>query len=351
MSLRCMATAVFLLLMSSLVSACQGSKTEKETVKPAFYHWKTVFDPDSTQWAYLDTLQARNLYVKFFDIDRGDSFPVPQATIVWRDDAPANVSIIPCVFITNRTFYGLEAKQVSALAEKVGQKITTLWQQTGRETLPQEVQIDCDWTEGTREAYFSFLRSLARYVPSETRLSATIRLHQAKFPDRTGVPPVDRGMLMFYNIGEVSEPGESNSILNLPAARKYLTDYTAYPLPLDLALPLFHWGVLFREGRMIRLINQLEASDLTDTTRFRLLDTNLYEVKKSTYLNGQYLYQSDQLRLEGVELESLRAISQLIHQNFASSNYKLAFYHLDSETIKKIPHDSLKTIIRVFSSH
>lgn len=49
---------------------------------------------------------------------------------------------------------------------------------------------------------------------------------------------------MCYNTGDIDSPGESNSILDLEDAKKYLQGkHRAYPLPLDVALPVFpgHW--------------------------------------------------------------------------------------------------------------
>jgi len=111
-------------------------------------------------------------------------------------------------------------------------------------------------------------------------------------------------MLMYYNMGEVRAWEESNSILNLEAAEPYLNG-KAYPLPLDLALPLFRWGVVFREGKMIRLINNLSAEALADRTRFFPMTPDRYEVQKGTFLQGHYLYQGDFIRLEAVQPAAL----------------------------------------------
>ena len=45
-------------------------------------------------------------------------------------------------------------------------------------------------------------------------MSATIRLHQVKYRADTGVPPVDRGMLMAYNLLPPDQAGERSSILD-----------------------------------------------------------------------------------------------------------------------------------------
>lgn len=43
----------------------------------------------------------------------------------------------------------------------------------------KEIQIDCDWTASTQEAYFEFLHYLKEKAKDkQIQLSATIRLHQ-----------------------------------------------------------------------------------------------------------------------------------------------------------------------------
>ncbi len=73
------------------------------------------------------------------------------------------------------------------------------------------LQIDCDWTTKTAPKYFYFLQQIREKLDAHedggtfaslAMLSATIRLHQVKYPEKSGMPPVDKGVLMFYNMGE-----------------------------------------------------------------------------------------------------------------------------------------------------
>ena len=79
-------------------------------------------------------------------------------------------------------------------------------------------------------------------------LSATIRLHQVKYYKQAGIPPVDRGMLMFYNMGKLNALTAENSIYNSNDAAGYIETVDDYPLKLDLALPAFSWAVHFRNS-------------------------------------------------------------------------------------------------------
>ena len=219
-----------------------------------------------------------------------------------------------------------------------------------------EIQIDCDWSGTTKEKYFKLLSFLRKKIASKKiKLSSTIRLHQIKFFKKTGVPPVDRGMLMFYNVGEVADISTQNSILDLEIAKQYLENFDNYPLQLDLALPIFSWGVLFRDGKMIKLISGLREAELSDSTRFvnssasRILNFgSTFEVKKSTYLDGRYLYEGDQIRLESVRLEVLEETAQLLKEHLFNEDLTISFYHLDTTTIKHFQYEKLQDICHFF---
>ena len=140
---------------------------------------------------------------------------------------------------------------------------------------------------------------------------------------------------MFYNMGDLGDWQETNSILNLEKAATYLPEGLTYPLHLDLALPLFRWAVLFRNGQMIKLINEPEEALLNVTDKYRALTSNRYEVIQSTYLDGYYLYEEDQLRIESISMEQLQAAVQLIQSRFPQAAESLIWYHLDSVVLER----------------
>jgi hypothetical protein len=181
-------------------------------------------------------------------------------------------------------------------------------------------------------------------MPEIARYSATIRLHQVKYFTNTGVPPVDEGVLMFYNMGDIAASKEKNSILNLQKAKTYLENFDVYPLKLDVALPLFSWAVQFREGRVVRLINDLTAADLNVDENFKRIAENRYLVVKSCYLKGIYVYQNDQLRLEGIEEKDLEQSMKLLKKAFGSKRFNLIYYHLDDYVLNRFNADLLKKI-------
>ena len=324
----------FLLFVAPFLSCGDGPAPER-----AVYHWESVYDlgPEETGW--LDRNGIGRIYLRLFDIDRDESLqaPVPVGNLQVADTSTdIGLEVVPCFFITNRTFENISETQTDSLAARILRKAgIKLHEQLGN-PLVREWQFDCDWTEGTREAYFRFLRLMGQALKKEgIQLSATIRLHQVKYFGKTGVPPVDRGMLMFYNMGDVEDPETRNSILDMAAARQYYSNFGDYPLPLDLALPAFRWGVVFREGKMVRLINGLAPEDLGDGSRFAFRDATHVEVVKSTYLDGYYLYGGDEIRLEWASGGQLREAAGDLVKIMAKGRRWVCFFQLAPEMIKQ----------------
>ena len=332
-----------LLLLALILASCKNET--KRQVRPAFYHWQTHLSLHQSEVSYLDTLNVQTIYAKFFDLDwdEGLNAPVPLAQISIDSTLPGNINLIPTIFITNRTFQQLKKEDIPALAQRVYDKILQLAEQ--RSNAISEIQIDCDWTAGTREAYFEFLKYLSE---KPSRLSATIRLHQIKYFKKTGIPPVDRGMLMFYNVGQLEDWQAQNAILTIEEALPYLDQLSNYPLTLDLALPIFSWGVLFRRGQMIKLINNLRSIHLADTSRFLKIEPNRFRVIKSTYLDGRYLYKDDLIRVEDISMSTLQECVNILRDELKNPALTVAFYHLDTAIIKHYPHAGLEAIYQGF---
>ncbi len=327
--------------------ACQADRHRQ--VDLAFYHWQTEFELDSIEREWLGRLEIRQLYVKYFDIDwdPGLGMPAPLATVEWSEPPPPNLQITPAVFITNRCLQQLPADSLPQLASRIRQRIERLHASV-RSGPPEFVQMDCDWSGSTKEKYFQLLKHLRSELPKETRLSATIRLHQVRHPKTTGLPPVARGMLMYYNMGEVDQWESSNSILDTALAAPYLQGLKNYPLPLDIALPVFGWGVVFRDNDLFRIINNLDSSQLVDNSRFRKTDSGRYEVLKSTYLQGYYLYKGDKIRLERAEASQVISAAKTLSGYFVDGDFTLSWYHLDAEQLKHLQYEDLEKAMEAF---
>ena len=335
-------SAVKIVLLFLFLSSCTSSKKE---ITPAFYHWQTNFSLTQSEKDYLQDFSIKKLYVKFFDVDWNGRLqePLPVAEVILDTTDLENIEIIPTIFITNRSLKNYPLEKMELLGKNILEKIFSIKKDV------REIQIDCDWSETTEEKYFRLLRFFRKKIKEEKiQLSATIRLHQIKYFKRTGVPPVDRGMLMFYNVDDVKDYKTKNSILDLEVAKQYFFNFENYPLELDVALPIFSWGVLYRGGGMVKLINNLRAEDMVDDSFFLQTDETHFEVIKSTYLHGRYLYEGDIIRFETVPLETLEMSAELLKSKIENPNVTISFYHLDTTTIKHYPYGNLEEVIDAF---
>jgi hypothetical protein len=242
-------------LLLALASCKAAASSDGPPAGRAFYYWRTTFALSSAERAALSEARVSTLYVRVFDLGWSaiESRAEPLGALTATEPAPAGVEVVPVVYVKNEVFQQLARDRIGELAR-------TTWAAVRERTTilgaPHQLQLDCDWTPSTRDAYFEFLRQLRQVagVP----LSATIRLHQIKFREKTGVPPVERGMLMFYNMGTFNAALGQRAIFDAPIAAQYLERLPSYPLPLDLALPVYSWTVQLRDDRVVAL---LQATD------------------------------------------------------------------------------------------
>ena len=319
-----------------------NEKKEYRKIEPAFYYWKSSFQLSDFEKRKLDSLKVHVLYIKFFDVDWDEATRqnIPKALIRFQDSGYQSYKIIPTVFITNECFKNIAANQVPALAEKTKQLIAQLIANNSIKNV-SEIQIDCDWTATTKEKYFSFLTEFKKNNPS-TLLSATIRLHQIKFITKSGVPPVDKGLLMCYNMGNLKNPATRNSIIEAEELKKYTGNLGSYSLPLDVALPLFDWKVLFRANEYRGLIQHLPDSVFTGNLFKKTF--NNYEVLKDSLLQGYELKKGDILRNEESQYKEIIAVADQLNKKLKNTPQRVSLYHLDSITLSKFSIHELESI-------
>ncbi len=314
----------------ALLLSCQQKNCG---VEPAIYYWKSQFNPGAFEKRRLDSLQVQTIYIKFFDLawNGATNQASPVAKLFTRDTAYLrSKKIIPTVFITNEVFYKLDSAGVKLLAKNAGsllQKYVSLY---SLKEVP-ELQMDCDWTQSTRDKYFYFLNEI-KLQSIAPMLSATIRLHQVKYTTSSGIPPVDRGLLMCYNMGNLQKEQTGNSIIDPEEFGQYQASIDTYPIPLDIGLPLFDWYVLFRDHQYAGLFTSLSA-DLLGT--FQKENDKVYKVVSDTVISDRVLKAGDILKYENSPVESVNKILFRLNKKLTAKNLRVALYHCDSTILSK----------------
>jgi hypothetical protein len=325
------------------VLATLACKTHDEhSIHRGFYYWKSRFALDHTESSALQKLRTEKLYIKFFDVgwDEVTMQPAPIAKIQFSQKPPSDVSVMPVVFITNETLQQCNADQLTQLALKIPQLLSS---QLSNNELgdPKEIQIDCDWTATTKDKYFLLLQLLKKTdLFKDKTLSVTIRLHQVKYRNETGVPPADRGLLMCYNMGNLTKPQTKNSIIETSVLEQYIGNAKAYPLPLDMALPLFDWWVWFRENEYMGLV-YAETLQPTDSKKWR--------APKDTSFNGYNFKAGDWLRYEGSDAAEIDKAIGLLKAQRNCQEQNIILYHLDAKNLAHYDPDALERFYTGFA--
>lgn len=265
-------------IISILLSSCSGNNRH-DSIRAAYY-WSTILDIDSLKTAFINEHAITRLYIRYFDVVPGDDGePVPNATLQFRNLPDSSMEIIPTVFIINECM----KTKTDGLAEKILGRILQMNETNGVKNV-KGIQIDCDWTLGTRKQFFAFMedmRQLARKKKLE--LSATIRLHQLSQTP----PPCDRGILMMYNTGDVTDFNCRKPILDMADAGPYMRHLAGYALPLSPAYPLFRWEVIFRNGRFVGIQHYEDEYPVLPTDSIRTCQPEMGDIMKAKKAIGE----------------------------------------------------------------
>ena len=321
------------MLLVTLLVAC-SAKTEK--INTAFYFWRTSFSLTETEQQYLKDLEVKKLYIRYFDVGLQNNEPIPVAPVVFNEK-PTGYNVVPVVYIKNEVF--LQNGDTDSLAVKVYNYIQQI--NKSADVTVNEIQFDCDWSLKSKQNYFQFIDQFKKLHPN---ISATIRLHQIKYPEKTGIPSVNTGVLMYYNMGIINS-GDDNSIYNQKTAKNYINSLQNYQLPLNIALPIFSWGVHVRNNQVTNLIGGLRVNDLTGD-QFKKISENRFKVIKDVVFKGRYLAKDDEIKMEAVSANQLKEMMHDIKQNSKHKPNEIIFYDLNENNLKAYEKEDFKTVSR-----
>ncbi|MFN8259125.1 MAG: hypothetical protein U0W24_25775 [Bacteroidales bacterium] len=328
-------------LISLWLTNCQKEETE---TKLSFYYWKTRFSVSKFEMEFLKSNQVKKLYVRYFDIDLNDTgFAVPVGPISFEKDYE-HFTIVPVVYIKNRVFTSNKTS-IKSLSDKTIEFINQI--NRFHKLQCTELQFDCDWTKESSQKYFQFLEM----VKKETNLtiSATIRLHQIKYYKTTGVPPVDYGVLMYYNMGKISADS-SNSIYQRETADKYIRYLSSYPLRLNVALPIFGWGIHIRHQQVEGLINKMNFNAFIGDTNFILKNQARLIAKRNYIKFGYYFMKGDEIKMERISHNDIIEMSEDLNKNLRKKPGEIIIYDLDSINLNQFKNEgkNFKKILDYF---
>ena len=376
-----MKNILILVLLVVVIASCSDDCNRNRS----FCYWKTNVSFTASETEMMKQLETGHFYVRFFDVDwniyEKEAFPV--ATV--NEDFKVildQCEVTPAVFITNTVLQNATPVQLDTLAGRISRRILTkiegvvqnyadsrkytltynekldwqhqqyLWDSIKPILLRKaadrfrDILIDCDWSVSTREKYFHLLNKLKeRLTPYE--ITSTIRLWQYKYRKSAGIPPVKRGLLMCYSLENPKDPGVENSIVSKDALQKYL-DVPPYPCALDIALPIFSWGILFRNNQFERILRTTVPAEMErDTVLYKRVDANRFVVRSDHVAENIYLRCGDEIRVEQLSTRDLTEISGLLKDQLRlSRDQRVSLFSWDTNYLRHYGIQNLQGLFR-----
>ncbi len=339
---------VLLGMLAVFLFSCQNEHKIKQ-VERAFYYWKSnQYEMSPRMDSIRKSLGVNKLYVKFFEVDYSDAlgyFPVAKTELYFYNGQDS-ITLVPTVFIKNAAFMKASKGSIDTLADNVNFLINKYAKERFEHAKkPTEFQMDCDWTMKTKENYFYFLKKLKEI--SKKEISCTLRLYPYKYPEKMGVPPVDRAMLMCYNLINPLESETKNSILDLDELESYINSTKKYPKHLDVALPIYSWMQVYQNERFSDVI-YTNAKAIKHVLK---QDKPLwYTVTKDTVVNNLYLRIGDKIKLEEINSDKLEKTIKLLRKHISfDDTTTISLFHLDEDQTKNYFHEEIDRFYTDFS--
>lgn len=341
---------VFFSLLSVCFFSCKNENKVKN-VERAFYYWKSDNSLNLETENKLNSNNINKVYVKFFEVDYSEAmgnFPYDKmkdyGNLFEANDA---LLIVPAVFVKNEIFKFNSEKDLDKLADNIVFLINKRFgERFKRNNTFNEIQIDCDWTLSTKEKYFYLLKKIKEI--SRKQLSCTLRLYPYKYKEKMGIPPVDKAMLMCYNLVKPLTNSSKNSILDITELKSYLNEKRSYPIHLDVALPVFSWAQLYQNNQFQKLV----ATSKVELKSFaKNVKPMWYEVTKDTSMGWRNYYRiADQIKYEDVSAKTIQEAIAIIQKNVAlDATTTIALFDLDDYTFMNYSDEEISSFYNNFT--
>lgn len=321
-------------------------KKRQHHITSGIYYWKTIYAPGAYELNKLKQLHCQSMYLRLYDVDwdAASHAAIPVAPIRLPQHLDTVFKYIPVVFIKQEVLLHVQDSSIGPFAQHIAAMTRGMCTAAG--IVPAEVQIDCDWTGSTRDIYFELLQQLHRQAWFKGKLlSATIRLHQVKYKKSMGIPPVDKGLLMCYNMGDIKNYEAENSIIDPEIAKEYLDYLATYPLRLDVALPLFDWCLLFRDKQLRGILRDIPAAAVKANALVKKEGANKYSCLRDTVWAGYKLKAGDVLRPEDATTGVINEVAAYTAKKIKQDSLNVVFFHCDSLTLSKYSVHELEKVL------
>lgn len=334
-----------LLYLFTLILIAVSCSEPAVKIERGIYFWEndTPFLTKENSLA-LDSLKIEKLYVKIYEVDRvdGKNVPIAKSSLKLTTKDLKNRELIPCIYMLNKVFVESSKEELDALANNVVRLTLAFLDEKLSEdvSIPfPEIQIDCDWSEKSQGNYFYFLRKMKKLT--DKKISCTLRLYPYKFHEKMGVPPCDRATLMCYNLLNPIKNPRKNSILDIDEMSKYLDTKFEYPLPLDVALPVYSWMQCYDRDQFRGVVHGPIENYSSLMTHHKGL---WYTMQVDTVVSDLYMRKGDRIKLERVSQTDLSKAVDLIKKSRVLKNDAvISYFHLSSQELSFYSYEKLNS--------
>lgn len=329
------------------------SCSHKTEVTRGFYAWQSHYDVDDvTNQKLFQSFAGERLYLKMFEVtydEKAGAIPVSKTNVKLHDEFMSTAELVPCVFIENDVLSKINSLQLNELADNIIFLVDKyineeLFESTASNKIYNEIQLDCDWSKGNQEIYFDLIKLIKE--KSQKTVSCTMRLYPYKYRDQMGTPPVDRIMLLCYNLLNPTKNTDKNSILEIEELKKYIDFETPYPVPVDVGLPAYSSGYRFDQQRFSGVFHAVPKG--FENIALATKDKLHFIVKKDTTINNKFFQKGEKIKIERVSESDLLEAAQLVSNHLKQSKMNVVIYHLDHEELNQYNHEVLDSVFNIF---
>jgi hypothetical protein len=337
---------IFIVSVCAVLLILTFSKSNKAAGRSVlnFYHWKMNAVPSPTVSAALNQCRTQKIYLHFFDVTRNTAaywqgdYRSFEPTYVVRniDKSYKKYTIIPVVYITNEVMKNIYNEHLNKLADRITRLIRQIADH--HQLKVSTIQLDCDWSSTSRSAYFKLIEK----VKVHYKVDVTLRLHQIKYPDKTGIPPADSATLMLYNVTKVTDMTQ-NSILNLNTVKQYVHKDTTYKLPLKLALPIYSQTVIEYAPGSVEISHNFPKAVLGQP-QLSSLSGDLYNVNETVFHEQAVLFKGSRIQVETITPELVAECYKAVTDSRLNFD-EIILYHLDDKQLNSFNLEALEDLL------
>lgn len=321
--------SIIVLVTSFLCFSLSCRQKEKASKQISFYYWKTTYAPSPFELKYLEDQKVNRIYLHCFDIVAENELPLPQGVLIWKQKPLSSIEYIPVVFIENKVFIESSTAGLDSLCDKMLHLCKQIF--SDQDLKVNEIQIDCDWTASSKENYFHFLQ---RVKKNGLIVSNTLRLYQYKYRKESGIAPTDFATLMCYNMGSMKDAKAGNSILNQNDLQAYLKGQPLYPVPMNVALPIFNWTLLYKGHHFEGILYKIPQ---TENGNWKKVNDGVYVCSRDYFDISceRIFYAGEQIRVENISPQQLSDAKKTIHQYVDNTKNEIIYFDLDSAKLQR----------------